>query len=472
MRFLVIPLATWILSLPLPSTVYATEMDPQTLDDFLLASLERTRFPTLSVAIVTSDKTLYSRSLVRPGLDVSVDGETPYFLGSISKSLTATLTLRLVEAGKLDLDARLVDYLSMQGKDVEAITVRHLLMQTSGFSAGFSHDLRAFKGDIGHLKLKASPGSHYEYSSVNYVLLGMIIEAATGLRLAEAMDEYLFTPLNMTNSSAGMTVQPGNSLVEGFTYFFGAVLPWENPKLGRFAAPMGYLISSRNDMARFVQAHLSGTFLTPATQEAMLMDDPNMNGRYGMGWFITRWGDERAFYHAGMTATSGGFVFVLPESDLGIVLLTNVNSGALFPATLDIVRGVIAISKGNRAESVFPKEWLFHLVVGLGSAVGIVQLVRRGRRWMKAGRPMGGFASRKAVLSFAIDFAAPIALFLVIRLVFEIPLLALLHVTPDLGIAVVLSFITAWGSGILKVFTTPVPAASRFSDGDQLARGG
>jgi CubicO group peptidase (beta-lactamase class C family) len=117
--------------------------------------------------------------------------------GSISKPITAYICLCLAKKGMLSLDDKITDYLSgkwiTDDEKIEKITIRQLLSHTAGFSPSYELGIDR--------NIYFEPGSRFSYSGVGYIYLQEIIENVYGGTLEEAADEYVFTPLNMKNST-------------------------------------------------------------------------------------------------------------------------------------------------------------------------------------------------------------------------------------------------------------------------------
>ena len=236
--------------------------------------MHRLNIPGVSLAIVEGDKIVHLRGFgqARPGGEAP-SPQTPFFIGSLTKSFTALAVMQLVEAGKIELDAPVQRYLPwFRVADPQAsaqMTVRHLLNQTSGLPGllgmanladldnrpdATERQVRA----LSTLKLTRPVGSKFEYSNTNYNLLGLIIEAASGESYADYIQKHIFDPLDMSHSYTSKAVAQQNGLAMGHRYWFGHPLPAPNLPIPRGSLPSGQLISSAEDMAHYLIAHLNG----------------------------------------------------------------------------------------------------------------------------------------------------------------------------------------------------------------------
>ena len=174
------------------------------------------RIPGLALGIVEGDRIAYVRGFGEAddsGNDVTP--QTPFIIGSVSKSFTALAVMQLVEANKIELDAPVQRYLPWfrvaDEKASAEITVRHLLNHTSGLSTKTG---RSFQGDgdtsdtaleqavrkLDSAELTAPVGSKHQYSTVNYSVLGLIVQTVAGQSYESYVQAKIFDPLRMRNS--------------------------------------------------------------------------------------------------------------------------------------------------------------------------------------------------------------------------------------------------------------------------------
>ncbi len=164
------------------------------IDDFVDREMPASGVPGLAYAVVADGgiTTARARGVVRLGGDVSVTPDTPFVIGSISKSFTALSVMQLVEAGEIDLDTEVSHYLDVfSGRPAGVVTIGQLLSHTSGFSTGqgnAAHPDPTGEGDElarGVAQLAAvtpagAPGTQWEYSNANYEILGRVVEVVSG----------------------------------------------------------------------------------------------------------------------------------------------------------------------------------------------------------------------------------------------------------------------------------------------------
>lgn len=185
--------------------------------------------------------------------------DTPFIIGSMSKSFTALAIMQLVEEGKIHLDSPITEYIDTSEWFIDCvnchrITVRNLLNQTSGITTYQT---------FGKLKCTNSYGSHV-YSNANYGLLGLIIEAVSGMTYEEYVTKNIFNPLGMEHSAASLEKSEENGLIDGYRNYFGIFAAGEPDYPGKITngtwtnVPAGYLSSSASDMGKYLQMYLNG----------------------------------------------------------------------------------------------------------------------------------------------------------------------------------------------------------------------
>jgi D-alanyl-D-alanine carboxypeptidase len=214
-------------------------------------------------------------------------------VASISKVFTAVVVLQLVEEGKLDLDAPLATWFPEIVPKADRITVRMLLQHTSGLydyledqkfvSQAYAAPERTWTPQelvawAARNRASFAPGApgRWDYSSTNYVLLGMIVERVTGTTLASEMRRRIFDPLELTS-----TYFPPQEVVEGpQARGYSTTRDQTNVSMS-FAFATANLVSTPEDLQRFGQALFGRELLQPATMESMLQFVDG-NGSYKM----------------------------------------------------------------------------------------------------------------------------------------------------------------------------------------------
>jgi CubicO group peptidase (beta-lactamase class C family) len=295
-----------------------------------------------------------------------VEPDTIFLVASITKPVTATAAMLLVERGKLSLDepvSSIVPEFGAKGK--EGVLVRHLLTHTSGLPDQLheNQQLRArhapleeFVRRICEVELLFPPGTSVSYQSCGLAMIAEIVERIEGMELREFMRREISEPLGMDDTSLGAQQDklqrisrvriPGGS----FQYGSGEVdWNWNSPYWWNFGAPWGGMFTTVQDLTAFCQMFLDGgrhggvQILSPATVAAMTSDqtiampglpaETKLTDRWGLGWRLRRGADsgfgdlvsDATYGHGGATGT---LVWIDPRLQLICVIFTNDPTGA------------------------------------------------------------------------------------------------------------------------------------------------
>src|SRR5579875_1030573 len=196
-------------------TADATTVAASTIDELrevVTTSMEKNHVPGVAVGVINGDEE-YEIGFGVTNVDhpLPVDGETLFQIGSTTKTVTGTIAMRLVEQGKLDLEAPLRTYLPdlrLSDEDTAArISMRHLLTHTGGFDGDFFTDtgrgddaLAAVVERMAELAQLAPLGQVWSYCNSGFYLAGRVIEAVAGKTYEAAARELVLDPLGMTQS--------------------------------------------------------------------------------------------------------------------------------------------------------------------------------------------------------------------------------------------------------------------------------
>ncbi len=366
------------------------------------------RLPGLAVAIVQDHEIIYQRSFGEAAPSRPTTPDTPFILGSLSKSFTALAIMQLVEDGKLDLDERVQHYIPwFHLRDVtmsSLITVRHLLTHTSGISRFAGRVLLSGHGgktreqsvrELSTVQLLHPVGSHFAYSNTNYLIAGLLVEIVSDMSYEEYIQEHIFQPLQMTNSFTSEHQARRHRMAQGHRWWFGRPVPFDAPFL-EDALPAAYILSSSQDMARYLVACLDagvsgGSLLSPQGFAEIFRPQapvPSKDASYGLGWRIEHVGDELIIRHGGEVSNFRADMVLLPGRKLGVVVLANCNNGMIAQLGLDqiamnVVRLLISQPLPRKRltfRSFYALVDLLMVAISLMQVGSLVQLLRSPSR--------------------------------------------------------------------------------------------
>ncbi|MFI6662105.1 serine hydrolase domain-containing protein [Streptomyces sp. NPDC050523] len=312
--------------------------------------LARHDVPGAAVAVDMGGEVLdHGAGVVNLATNVTVDTDTLFQIGSITKVWTATLVMQLADEGLVDIDApvrdRLPDFTIADESAAAAITVRHLLNHTGGFEGDVFTDtgknddcVEKYLATLGDLSQLFPPGRMFSYNNAGYCVLGRLVEVVRGKPFGACLRDHLFTPLGLTHAAHGADEAILHRTAVGHIRPTpeAAVQPAPVWSLAPSNAPAGSLLAMRaRDLLAFARMHLdAGTaagaaVLDPATVKAMQQREVElphlgvMGDAWGLGWEIFDGAGTTMFGHDGTTIGQAAFLRLLPEHDLAVTLLTN-----------------------------------------------------------------------------------------------------------------------------------------------------
>jgi len=305
--------------------------------------------PGLSIAVRKDDQLVYhkAKGVARIDVNQTINADTQFRIGSVSKPITAIATMQLVENGILELDDLLLSFYPELPASFEGITVQHLLAHRSGLLDYIDdnnnlsslnnlnmQDALAFISDpnSGFQNLEFEPGTGGRYSNTGYVLLALIIEKVTGETLPEYLQKNVFDPAGMQDTFVISEDEHLDDQGDNYAMSFGTTLN----VLGFNSLIYGAsgVASTTSDMILFVEALLDHELINKETLDLMTATQgavPNIQTDYGLGWLTgtgTYWHtgwitDPSDYWHTGGFDGYRSVLSVNPDLKLEIILLTN-----------------------------------------------------------------------------------------------------------------------------------------------------
>jgi CubicO group peptidase (beta-lactamase class C family) len=396
-----------------PGNPVTTDTSYDAIDTYIEEQVRHLSIPGVSMAIVEGDRLVHYRGFGRAHSNAEAPTlQTPFFIGSVTKSITALAIMQLVEAGKVELNAPVQRYLPWFHLADRAassqITVQHLLNHTSGLSMLQGQQILSELDEGPHAtesqlralataKLSSPAGEKFAYNNTNYNLLGSIIEAASGESYPDYVQEHIFDPLEMWHSYFSKAVAQKNNLAMGHRYWFGIPIPTPNLPQPIGSLPSGQLISCAEDLAHFLVAQLNAgrygnvQILSDAGIDEMHRGTIEMTvmgfsiGEYGMGWESRVEADTTLVSHSGIVPEFGAFAGLVPEQKKGIVLLYNANH-AMIKLTFDefgvgALERLAGVTPSRKSFGFMP--WLMRsmALIPIFQLIGVLLTFKRINQW-------------------------------------------------------------------------------------------
>jgi CubicO group peptidase (beta-lactamase class C family) len=380
---------------------------------FVGAEVARLGVPGAAVGVL-HEGTEYAAGFGVTSVDhpLPVDPDTLFQVGSITKTYTATAAMRLVDAGRLDIDRPVRDYLpGLKLRDegaARALTARHLLTHTGGFVGDYFSDtgrgddaLARYVDELAGLEQLTPPGAEYSYCNAGFSLLGRVVEVVTGQTFERAVERLVLAPLRLERSfffpeaamvhrfAVGHRVENGRATV---------LRPWQ---LHRSVWPGGGLIASVRDQLRYVRLQFGGTgadgtpVLAPVTLATMRVPWVPSYPAMGLAWFVA----GTAVSHSG--GTLGQRALLLIDQGRGFVLSVLTNAG---PVGVELIQGTSRWAYDRFFGLRLPQppvlpvrtDLLDDYVGRYAAALDDVELTRDGDALVARYVPKGGFPTKES----------------------------------------------------------------------------
>jgi CubicO group peptidase (beta-lactamase class C family) len=440
------------------------ETDFNAIDAYIVEQMNNLNIPGVGLAIIQDGQVAHLQSFGQAdSAGRAVTPQTPFNLGSVTKSFTALAVMQLVEAGKIDLDAPVQRYLpwfELADKEASAkITVRHLLNQTTGISEkdgnrfwasqkGLEEEVRG----LDYLQLTEPVGTTFQYSNINYGIAGLIVEKVSGQSYADYVTEHIFEPLDMRHSYGSRPAALADGLAASHYYIFGQAIQAEGPR-PPVALPSGFLMASVEDMAHYAMAQLNnGQYAGNSALSAQGMAElhvpaiPNgEGGSYAMGWNVGELDGTPIVSHSGDDGRNSSAIALMPDSASAVILLSNISGFEHLAQISGVAKGVIDVLNGKPPAPVTPAFQL-RFLYWVTLLAPLVQILGIAFVWRWRYRMKTWIAALVVILNLAL-----VAFILILAQNVPTTLSSMLVWFPELAYALII--VTALGIGWCIVFT-------------------
>jgi len=343
---------------------------PADLDAYVARVMQTFDVPGLSIAIVKDRQVVLAKGygVRKLGESIAVDEHTLFGIGSNTKAFTTAALAILGEEGKISWDdpvyERLPDFQMYDPYVSHEMTIRDLLTHRSGMGLGegdllfwphTTYTRQEIVYKLRFMKPASSFRSKYAYDNLMYIAAGRIIEAVTGKSWEDYIRERILTPLGMRDTNLSNAAwKAGDNYAWPHSKLPGKLQAIDFVPLDN-AAPAGSINSSAADMAKWVRLQLNrGKFLdregrlfserqsdemwSPQTIVPVSTPPPSLAplkphfADYGLGWSMSDYHGRKIVGHTGGVAGFVSLVRLVPEENLGLVVLTNAEEGGAFSA--------------------------------------------------------------------------------------------------------------------------------------------
>jgi serine beta-lactamase-like protein LACTB, mitochondrial len=329
-----------LLVLLLCSATLAQNALPQALVQRIDAIVEQARtaqkLPAVSVAVEVKGNIVFKKAYGFADLenDVPATPETLFRTGSIAKPLTAVGAMKLVEHGRLDLDAPVQRYCPAFPVKKWPVTTRQLLGHLSGIRhyegkemdstlhyTSMADSMIIFKND----PLLFEPETKFQYSTYGYTVVGCVMEGASSQKFDEFLQANVFVPAGMTHTFVDdFRIIPHRA--RGYEKDDSGSVRNAGPMDSSYKVPGGGFVSNPEDLVRFAAALTSGKLLKSLPLKEMWTPQKLKDGKetsYGLGWGLAELDGIRIYAHTGGQQGTSTSLLIMPSRDLASVVMIN-----------------------------------------------------------------------------------------------------------------------------------------------------
>ncbi len=345
------------LALPALAATAADEQDPESrfdaLSEVVAKEMKELGIPGAPVGIVHEGRR-FTKGFGVTNVDhpLGVTDQTLFQIGSITKTFTGTLLLRLIEEKALGLDDRVRDLVpdfSVSDENAtENATVRDLLTHVGGWEGDVFEDqgsgddaVALYVAALKDVEQLAPLGSVWSYNNSGFVVAGRVVEAVTGETYEQALETKVLEPLGLS----GCFIDPADVMTRRFASGHGVgehgatvLRPWP---IGRYAHAAGGLACSVRSLLRYARFHLgmvsAPTVLSSEAVERMrrvILQKHGSDGRMALTWHLADIDGVETVGHGGGTVGQISSLTMVPERGFALVVLTNAGRGGRLARTV------------------------------------------------------------------------------------------------------------------------------------------
>ena len=324
-------------------------------DEFFKQNMEQYHVPGVAIAFVKDDQVAFMEGYGYADVENKIKVEpqkTVFGIGSISKLLTTTAVMQQVEAGQIDLNKDVNEYLEafkVKNTFKAPVTMKSLLTHSSGFiqsSIGIgTRNLNEIK-ELGNYlktalpKIKYEPRTFFSYSNQGMSLAGYIVECISRIKFEDYMKKNIFEPLQMKDSSFKQPIPENmkSNQAIGYGYEVQKQRLFRTPSMYYHVVPAGGCYTTVEDMSKFIIANLNdGKY-----KDNQILDKNTMNEMHeqhfthnekmpgqAYGFWESFENNKRALFHTGTTDGYASLLYMIPEEKIGFIICYNLPSDKL-----------------------------------------------------------------------------------------------------------------------------------------------
>ena len=355
---------------------------PKSAEDILGDAVGKYEVPGMGAVVASSSGMLDIQvvGVKRIDEDVPLDVTDPFHIGSVTKTFTASVIAKLVEAGLLRWDASVLEVLPEATRSAHSayddVTLSHLLSHEAGMRPmvedaelelmpELTGDVRSQRRQFSEWVLQQEPAvmpvAEYGYSNAHFIVAASMAEKVSGRSWEELIEEHIFKALDLKSAGFGWAGKDGEDVPWGHALRDGSFSPVDpngDYQLPKFFAPAGDIHASLPDMARYIQAYLAswggkGDFLEKETLRHIWQ----RRLKSGLGWGVTdAFGYELVAMYTGSADTFFVAVVLIPQADIGVTIAANAYSGKVERAVIEALKAIVELYAPRNKSIQLPRS--------------------------------------------------------------------------------------------------------------------
>ncbi|MEK4444270.1 MULTISPECIES: cyclic peptide export ABC transporter [unclassified Niallia] len=358
------------------------------IDSFVEEQKEKAKIPGLAVVVIKDGKTIYKETKGYSDIESQklVSDSTMFEIGSNTKAFTALAILKLEEEGKLKLSDPISKYLTwfdatFEGKSAD-IKLEHFLYHSSGIpyytmvdipKSSSEHALEENIRALSGVELKEAPGKEYHYATINYDVLGLVIEKVTSTKYEDYITTNILSPLGLNGMSVGRPSDESN-ISTGYKLAFGKPFPYKAPDY-RGNTPAAYILTDLNNAEKWLRIqmgleHKEWFNLISQSHQPDRSVEPTIDGSsYAAGWAIYQDGDGMVAHLGSNPNYSAHTLFRLGQKNYAVTVLANLSSSnvqKIGQGIMELMDGE-EISVSDSLDGYIKIDWVSTLILGVGA---------------------------------------------------------------------------------------------------------
>ncbi|MFC3909644.1 serine hydrolase domain-containing protein [Legionella dresdenensis] len=306
----------------------------QAIDNIVANAMAQGNIPGLALAVMVDGKPYLKKGYGYADIEqkIPVRPGTLFGIGSVSKVITAFGLMTLVQEQKVNLDDSVLKYIPEAPRKWKTVTIRELLSHSSGIPQHYGPHLPWPKTwqQVRNLPMEFTPGTDIKYNNFGYIVLGKVIENASGQNLDDFLAQRIFAPLAMHKTGFPLSQAPAG-LAVGYGVQNGQIVVRNNQRPWLQMWSSGGIVSTLGNMARWDAAMTAGQLLSAESYRQMWTPVLLLNGKpagrknwaWSLGWQVSYQNNKLVAEKDGAITGYSSWISRHIDDKVSIIILTN-----------------------------------------------------------------------------------------------------------------------------------------------------